>query len=148
MDELSDEKKRLIHTPAWQTVLRTGETVWVDRLSVTRNYLGLIQGTPSRGAVRSAIEKACELVQREFRGPAPVVIPPLLFDAESDSPILPPLRFAAQIRSWDLVNPEDEGSWMNLVWFAEIDDDKSVKQFVEEALQQVDWLRQAEGYAS
>jgi len=41
-----------------------------------------------------------------------------------------------------------QGSWINLVWFAEIDDDKSIKQFVEEALRQVDWQRQVEGYSS
>ena len=75
------------------------------------------------------------------------MIPPKLYDATSDSPILPPLRFAARIRSWEPVNVEDEGSWMNLVWFAEIDDNKSIKSFVEEALAQVDWQNQAAGYS-
>ena len=32
---------------------------------------------------------------------------------------------------------------MNLIWFAEIDDDKSIKGFVEEALAKVDWTAQA-----
>jgi len=35
---------------------------------------------------------------------------------------------------------------MNLIWFAEIDDEKSIKDFVREALAQVDWKMQAEGY--
>ena len=35
---------------------------------------------------------------------------------------------------------------MNLVWFAEIDDEKSITAFVEEALAQVDWKAQAEGF--
>lgn len=76
-----------------------------------------------------------------------MVIPPVLFDPDSDEPILPPLRFAAQISSWERINEQDDGSWMNLIWFAEIDDGKSIKAFVEEALTQVDWKRQAEGYS-
>ena len=60
--------------------------------------------------------------------------------------VLPPLRFVAQIWSGEPIEDEDHGSWMNLIWFAEIDDEKSIKAFVEEALAQVDWKRQAEGY--
>jgi hypothetical protein len=33
-----------------------------------------------------------------------------------------------------------------LVWFADIDDQKSIKDFVESALQNVDWPKEAEGY--
>jgi hypothetical protein len=35
---------------------------------------------------------------------------------------------------------------MNLVWFAEVDDEKSVVDFVTEALAQVDWSTQASSY--
>ena len=59
---------------------------------------------------------------------------------------MPPLRFVAQIRSGERIDERDSGSWMNLIWFAEIDDEKSLKAFVEEALRQVDWKTQAEGY--
>ena len=75
-----------------------------------------------------------------------MVIPPVLFDPDSDEPILPPLRFVAQINSRERINEQDDGSWMNLICFAEIVDDKSIKKFVEEALAQVDWKTQAEGF--
>jgi len=93
-----------------------------------------------------AIERARAFVRQHFHGPEPVVIPPLLFDPGSDEPILPPLRFVAQISSWDRINEQGDGSWMNLIWFAEIDDEKSIKAFVEEALRQVDWKTQASGF--
>ena len=52
----------------------------------------------------------------------------------------------AQIRSDERIDESDSGSRMNLVWFAEIDDEKSIKAFVEEALAQVGWKGPAEGY--
>jgi hypothetical protein len=75
-----------------------------------------------------------------------VLIPPKLLDADSEERILPPLRFAARISSREVVAPGSDGSWMNLVWFADIDDEKSIKDFVCEALMQVDWKTQAEGF--
>jgi hypothetical protein len=70
----------------------------------------------------------------------------VLVDPDSDTPILPPLRFIAQISSHAEIADGDHGSWMNLIWFAEIDDTKSIKAFVEEALIQVDWEKQATGF--
>ena len=93
------------------------------------------------------IEEARAFVRGQFYGPEPVVIAPKLYDASSDAPILPGLRFAARIMSWEAIG-DSMGSWMNLIWFAEIDDEKSIKAFVEEALAQVDWKRQASGYSS
>jgi hypothetical protein len=74
------------------------------------------------------------------------VIPPRVFDAASDYGVLQPLRFVAQIRSGEPFSDDDHGSWMNLIWFAEVDDEKSIKAFVEDVLRQVDWKGQAEGY--
>ena len=139
-------KRKRVYRKAWSMELASGESVWVDRLDVQRTYLGWIEGVPGRDAVHREIASAVEFVRKSFHGPAPIVIPPLLFDPESDSPILPPLRFAAQLSSWELVGDEGCGSWMNLVWFAEIDEEKSIKAFVAEALQQVEWKKQAEGF--
>ena len=66
---------------------------------------------------------ACEFVRQRFRGPEPV-----------------------QLRRCEPKCELDDGSWNNLIWFAEIDDEKSLKAFVEEALQQVDCKRQAQRY--
>ena len=146
-EDLRVLKKRKVYSRAWSIRLGSGESAWVDRIDVERNYLGYIDGLPGRGNHLKAIERARAFVRQTFHGPEPVVIPPVLFDPDSDEPILPPLRFAAQISSWERINEQDDGSWMNLIWFAEIDDEKSIKAFVEEALAQVDWKTQAEGYS-
>ena len=60
----------------------------------------------------------------------PIAFRPIIVDAASDSGVLPPLRFVAQISSGEPIADDDHGSWMNLIWFAEIDDEKSIKAFV------------------
>jgi len=143
---LTDVKLRMVYSKAWNLTLASGVKVWVDQIDVQRNYLGAIDGMPGSGWDRIESDKAREFVRSHFHGPEPVVIPPKLYDATSESAIVPPLRFAAQISSWEPLG-DGEGSWMNLIWFADIDDDKSIKAFVEEALAQVDWKVQAEGYS-
>ena len=145
-ESLSTTKLRTVYSKAWNLTLSSGVTVWVERLDVQRNYLGAMSGMPGSGWDRIESDKAREFVRSHFHGPEPVVIPPKLYDATSESAIVPPLRFAAQISSWEPLG-DGEGSWMNLIWFADIDDDKSIKAFVEEALAQVDWKVQAEGYS-
>ena len=146
--DLTSLKQVKMLSDAWTIELPGGGKVWVEQLDVHRNHLEfLMGGLPKKSHVTTVIESAKAFVRQNFYGPEPVVIPPKLYDATSDSPILPPLRFAARIRSWETVNDEDDGSWMNLIWFAEIDDDKSIKSFVAEALAQVDWKRQAAGYS-
>jgi hypothetical protein len=92
------------------------------------------------------IESARGFVRNNFHGPEPVVIQPKLYDATSLSPILPALRFAAQIRTFEPLTDGDDGSWMNPIWFSEIDDDKTTKRFVEEALKSIDWNVSASGF--
>ena len=41
---------------------------------------------------------------------------------------------------------EEDGSWLNLVWFADIDDQKSIRDFVAAALENVDWNTEAEAF--
>jgi NAD-dependent SIR2 family protein deacetylase len=145
-EDLRVLKMRKVYSRAWSIRLGSGESVYVDRIDVERNYLGYIDGLPGRGNDLQAIERARAFAKQTFHGPEPVVIPPVLFDPNGDEPILPPLRFVAQISSYESINAQDDGSWMNLIWFAEIDDEKSLKAFVEEALAQVDWKRQATAF--
>ena len=147
VDHLKNIKFRKTYSKAWQIEMPSGYVAWVDQIDVQRNYLGMITGLAGTPYVNGAIERATEFVRKHFKGPEPVVIPPKVFDATSDYGVLPPLRFAAQISSREPITEDDYGSWMNLIWFAEIDDDKSIKAFVEEALAQVDWKKQAEGYS-
>ena len=146
-DHLEAIKWRKTYSKAWQIAMPSGYVAWVDRIDVERNYLGMISGLAGTPSVNKAIRRAQEFVRANYWGPEPVVIPPKVFDATSDTGVLPPLRFVAQISSGEPITGDDEGSWMNLIWFAEIDDDKSMKAFVEEALRQVEWKRQAEGYS-
>jgi hypothetical protein len=147
--EISHIKFSKMVAPAFEVSLGCGGKAWVDKLNVQRNYdqFPLDVNLFLASHVAWAIEEVRKFVRTQFQGPEPVVIPPKVFDASSPAPILPQLRFAAQISSKERPTEEDDGSWMNLIWFAEIDDDKSIKRFVEEALAQVDWKRQAEGYS-
>ena len=147
MDHLKNIKFSKVYSKAWQITLPSGFTAWVDYLDVRRTCLGMLTGLPGRGMVDIEIESARVFVRNNFRGPEPVVIPPKLYDATSDAPILPPLRFAAQICTFERLTAGYEGSWMNLIWFAEIDDDRSMKGFLEEALKQVDWKASSSGYS-
>jgi hypothetical protein len=141
-------KYEKMHSGAWVIDLPSGVTCWVEQLDVRRTYLGWLAGLPNRDFAQCEIDDAKKLVRNIFHGPEPVVIAPTLFDAASDSPILPGLRFVAQLRSYHLLQPTHEGSWISLIWFAEIDDAKSVKAFVEEALTQIDWATSASEYSS
>jgi NAD-dependent SIR2 family protein deacetylase len=145
-DYLRNIKGSKVYSRAWQITLPCGWIVWVDHLDVRRTYGGMIEGLPWRQLTDDEIESARVFVRNNFHGPEPVVIPPKLYDAKSKSPILPALRFAAQIRTFEPLTEQDEGSWMNLIWFAEIDDDKTTKAFIEEALNQIDWKASASGY--
>jgi NAD-dependent SIR2 family protein deacetylase len=147
--DLTSLKYGRMMSKAWKCRLASGIEVWVERIDVERNYLDfeLSAEVPPPGHASKVIEAARAFVRAQFYGPEPVVIAPKLYDAGSDAPILPGLRFAARIVSREAIG-DSTGSWMNLIWFAEIDDEKSIKAFVEEALAQVDWKRQASGYSS
>jgi NAD-dependent SIR2 family protein deacetylase len=147
MHHLKNIKFSKVYSKAWQITLPSGWTAWVQRLDVRRTYLKMITGVPNRRDADEEINSARTFVRNNFGGPEPVVIPPKLYDATSESPILPPLRFAAQIATSERLTDEDNGSWMNLIWFAEIDDDKTTKAFIEEALKQFDWRANASGYS-
>ena len=140
------DKMRRAHTRGWRVELADGGTGWVDQIDVRHVYLHLIDGLPIPYDVTRAVEEGVHFVRERFHGPAPVVLGPDVFDPGSAHPVLPPLRFAAQISSWRRLAPTECGSWINLVWFAEIDDRKPLTAFVNEALSQVDWARQASGF--
>jgi hypothetical protein len=61
--------------------------------------------------------------------------------------LLPPLRFMAQVQSNAEINDQDESSWINLVWYADIDDSKTIVDLVRDAVAQVDWQSQASGFS-
>lgn len=144
----SDDSERLkkfemVYGRFLKITLASGVVVWVDRIDITRTYRGMTAGLPGRSAVTAEIEVGKALVKNSFHGPEPVIVPPPLYDAESDNPILPALRFVAQISSQEQISQDGEWSWMNLIWFAEIDHEKTLQAYVEEALRHVDWKASA-----
>jgi NAD-dependent SIR2 family protein deacetylase len=144
---LKNIKLSKVYSKACQIRLPSGWGAWINRFEMRRTYLEMIDGLPNRRDVDDEIEAARSFVRTNFGGPEPVVIPPKLYDPESVSPILPPLRFAAQIQTFEPMTDEDDASWMNLIWFGEIDDAKTTKAFVEDALKLIDWKANASGYS-
>ena len=140
------EKMRRAHTRGLQVTLADGGSAWVDQIDVRHVYLGLIDGLPVQSDLTRAVAEGVRFAREFFPGPAPVVLGPDIVDPGAAHPLLPPLRFVAQIVSWRRLDPLACGSWLNLVWFAEIDDEKSLTAFVTEALRQVDWPTQAASF--
>ena len=54
----------------------------------------------------------------------------------------------AQIKCNEDRNKDEDGSWLNIVWWADIDDEKSIKDYVADALQNIDWRAEADSYWS
>ena len=140
-----DKYSRAYGKPCRITV-PTGQTVSVDQFEMKRTYLGLIEGIPSKDHVESHIRAVEAHVRESWIRPRIVVIPPDILDADSDKPVLPTLTMMAQLSTLDRRNDDEDGSWLNLVWFADIDNEKSIRDFVAEALEKVDWNKEAEAY--
>jgi NAD-dependent SIR2 family protein deacetylase len=138
-------KAQKAYAKGFQVKLPSGWTAWVDTLVMTHTHGGILEGLPLGGA-SAATRSARAWASERLAGPEPIVLAPECFDPTSETPIVPPLQFAAQICSLELMGTDTGGSWMNLVWFAEVDDEKSVVDFVSEALAQVDWSTQASSY--
>ena len=148
--DLDDIKWHKMFPSRWRFRLPTGSEAWIEKLDVALTYelWGGDTGLPGRDHCGDPVRAAVAFVQSNFGHPDPVVVPPRLFDASSPSPILPAVRFAARVRSCDSVNERDDnGSVMNLIWFAEMDDAKSILSYVEDAVRQIDWRKLATGYS-
>ena len=145
-EHLKAEKFRGTHRRGLQLTLADGTPAWADQIDISHTYLGVIDGLPGPDFIERSIREAKDFVQDRFHGPEPVIIAPRCFDPGSVHPIIPPLRFTAQIVSWRLLEPRACGSWLNLVWFAEIDDQKPLVDFVTEALARVDWATQSSSF--
>jgi NAD-dependent SIR2 family protein deacetylase len=128
-------------------VTRENETmVWVERFEMRMTHAGMIAGLPSKEHVQRNVEAAEQYVRDKWHGPKTRLIQPKIYDARSKQPILPSLTMMAQLRSYERRNDDEDGTWLNLVWFADIDDKKTIADFVADALQQVDWKTDSESY--
>lgn len=148
--DLGDIKWHKMFPSGWHFRLPTGSKAWIEKLDVAMTYelWGMDTGLPGRDHCGDPVRAAVAFVQANFGHPDPVVVPPRLYDASSPSPILPAVRFAVRVRSRESVNERDDnGSVMNLIWFADMDDSKSILSYVEDAVRQVDWRKLATGYS-
>lgn len=143
---LSVLKHQKVYAKPCRITLTNGWGVSVERLEMDRTYSGMIEGVPDKGHIQQFIREAEEHASKRFGGPKIKVIKPQIYDAESDQPLLPPLRFIARVECHKARDQDEDGTWLTLVWFAEIDDDQSIADRVRMALGHVDWEREADGY--
>jgi NAD-dependent SIR2 family protein deacetylase len=144
--DLEVNKARKVYGKPCQITLPNGWVVWVDRLEMRRNYSGQLEGTPDKSHIQQDVAAAEQYVRENWYGPKTKVIKPNVYDASSERPVLPSLRFMARIECFEARNKDEDGTWLNLVWFADVDDEKSMKDYVEEALEQIDWEKEADSY--
>ena len=144
------ELRRAKHVRAYQRLCvvqrQDGRRDTVERFEILQTYLGLIEGLPRRPQTARQIERVRDHVAANWGGPQPVVLEPDLLDPDSESPILPSATLMAQLYSGAPRNDDEDGSWMNLIWFADLDASLSIPEIVQVALDQVDWERQADSF--
>ena len=89
------------------------------------------------------MERLVDKARNTFPGRLePVVLKPPLMDPNSYNALIPPLAFTASIASsWCINGDEDDdfGSFMTLIWFVEIGDERPVTELIKEALTQINW---------
>ena len=145
-NHLKNIKSRKVYAKPFLVTLEDETMIWVERFEMQMTHAGMIEGLPSGSHVKRRAEAAEKYVREEWRGRSTKLIQPKVYDARSKQPILPSLTMMAQLRSYERRNDDEDGTWLNLVWFADIDDQKSITDFVAEALQQIDWKAEAESY--
>ena len=145
-ENLKREKFRRAHGKPCRIALPDGKTVTIDRFEMIRTYLGLIDGIPRKPYVDKRISEALDYVNEHWKRPRTIVVPPEILDPDSKSPVLPTLTMMAQLSSLDSYKKGEHGSWLNIVWFADIDNQKTITEFVAAAMQHVDWEEEAESF--
>ena len=143
-DHLEVLKSRKVYGVPCKVTLPNGWAVWVQRLEMQRTYGGMIEGMPAKGHVQGYLREALADADKGKYRARKKVIEPKLYDSQSGQPVIPALRFIAQIESHERRNEDEDGTWLTLIWFADIDDEKSIKDYVSEALEKVDWEQDAD----
>ena len=146
IDEMKQAKYSKVYGHLSQIALPGGQMVRVDRFEMIRTYVGQIDGIPPKSHTQSRINKAEAYVREHWKRPRTVVVPPDILDADSDRPVLPTLTMMAQLSCLEPGDKSMHGSWLNLVWFADVDNNKTITAFVAEALEKIDWGREAEDF--
>lgn len=145
-NHLKTIKTGKVYAKPFLVTLEDDTMVWVERFEMKMTHAGMIEGLPSESHVKSRPDAVKKYVRETWRGPKTRVIQPKVYDARSKQPLLPSLTMMAQLRSYKRRNDDEDGTWLNLVWFADIDDTKSITDFVTEALRQVNWKVEADSY--
>ncbi len=145
-NHLKNIKSRKVYGKPFLVTLEDETMVWVERFEMQMTHAGMIEGLPSKEHVQRKVEAAEQYVRDKWHGPGTRLIQPKVYDARSKQPILPSLTMMAQLRCYERRNDDEDGTWLNLVWFADIDDKKMIADFVADALQQVDWKTDSESY--
>ena len=109
-------------------------------------YGGMIEGLPFDRSTDRYVTEAQQYVHENWSVRRTKVVEPKVFDSQSRNPLIPSLRMIATIKCHESPRADEHGTWLTLIWFAEVDEEKSIKDYVSEAVAQVDWEKEAEGY--
>jgi NAD-dependent SIR2 family protein deacetylase len=140
-------KASKVYAKPCHVTLSNGWTGSVSRFEMNHVYSGMLEGLPFEGSIDRYVTEAQQYAHENGYGPGTTVIEPTVFDSKSRSPVIPSLRMIATIQCNQSSRADDDGTWLTLIWFAEIDEEKSIKDYVAEAVVQVDWEKEAEGYS-
>jgi len=142
-DSLLDRKYSQVYGEHWKFRTLQGHWFSVEKLKVEHLYVGMLEGLPSSDDCIRAMERLVEEARNTFPGRLePVVLKPPLMDPNSYNALFPPLAFTASIASsWCIEGDEDDifGSFMTLIWFVEIGDERSMTELTKDALTQINW---------
>ena len=145
-DELGVIKARKVYAKPCHVTLSNGWIGWVSRFEMQSVYAGQIEGLPERSHIQQTISKATDYMRGQWHASRIKVLEPKIYAANTERPLLPQLQLMARIECHERRNEQEDRTWLHLIWFADIDDDKSVRDYVADALTQVNWEQDAESY--
>jgi hypothetical protein len=142
-DPQVDRKYDQVYGKHWKFRTLQGHSFSVEQLQVEHLYAGMLEGLPTSDDCIQAMDRLVEEARNTFPGRLePVVLKPPLMDPNSYNALIPPLAFTASIvSSWCINGDEDDvfGSFMTLIWFVDIGDERPVTELIKEALTQINW---------
>ena len=139
-------KASKVYAKPCHVTLSNGWTGSVSQFEMNHVYSGMLEGLPFEGSIDHYVTEAQQYAHENWSGRRSKVIEPTVFDSKSRSPVIPSQRMIATIKCNQSPRADEQGTWLTLIWFAEIDEEKSIKDYVSEAVAQVDWAKEAEGY--
>ncbi len=127
-------KSTLVYRPKMTARLSEGLEVKVLRFHVTAIYAGMLEGLPILRPRAEIHANALAWVRKVFGlselSAKPVLVRPVIYDEDSDRPLLPPFLCAASLQGPRVGNnPDDDMSHLCVAWYTG-DADRPVGEMV------------------